>query len=487
MRRPSRNGSFQYVLTETTKRGLKRRVLREALNPRALKRARRDEPGALSPPQRPRQLQVVSVSNSQKCSSQYTSPTLFVWGCGGDGSLGLGPDHLAEVPRPRRLRFEGIVSIAAGGLYTLLLDRDGKVWSCGNNDNYALGRETEPEKHRWGAPDLSFDEVVSKPHVIPGLRCHKISSICAGNELSVAVSATGELFIWGAVRNSRGAITLPNRKHFFRAPTRLFSPTSNVKVSSVACGENHILIISTTGALYAWGANEGCQLGVASHGANTLGSPVKIILPHSRRVVRVAAGGMHSFAIDSVGDVWSWGLNFRGQTGIDTDEDRCGEVIETPRRVSTMCKGSPVLAGSRVVEIACGEFHSIFLLDDGRVFTCGAYDSGQLGLGPSHILASVNKINHPRVRAGIAVPREVRFPFPLRKRERIIGIEADSRRSMAWTESHPFVWGMGNVGELGLGPTIDEVFQPTLVDLAGWKPVQVSCGGQHTLALFAKN
>jgi hypothetical protein len=26
-----------------------------------------------------------------------------------------------------------------------------------------------------------------------------------------------------------------------------------------------------------------------------------------------------------------------------------------------------------------------------------------------------------------------------------------------------------------------------LVDLAGWKPVQVSCGGQHTLALFTRN
>lgn len=195
---------------------------------------------------------------------------------------------------------------------------------------------------------------------------------------------------------------------------------------------------------------------------------------------------MHSLAIDSVGDVWGWGLNLRGQTGIDITECGSGKVIKTPQRVLTMCKGSSILVGSRVVDIACGEFHSMLLLDDGRVFICGAYDSGQLGLAPGHILASVNKVHHPRVRAGIAAPREVRFPFPSGKLERIIGIEADSRRSMAWTESHLFVWGMGNVGELGLGPNVDEVFQPTLVDLAGWGPVQVSCGGQHTLALFMK-
>jgi len=342
--------------------------------------------------------------------------------------------------------------------------------------------------------------------MIPSLRFHNTFSICAGNELSAAINTAGELFIWGAIRvsldlsfsvtntrgnyfsqNSKGAITLPNGQHYFRVPTRLFSPTSNVKVSSATCGENHILVISTTGALYAWGVNEGCQLGTTPHTANIIGAPIRINLPQSRRVVRVAAGSMHSFAIDSVGDVWSWGLNLRGQAGIDIGEGGYGEIIETPRRVSTMCKGSPILAGSCVVDIACGEFHSVFLLDDGRVFTCGAYDSGQLGFGPGHILTSVNKVYHPRVRVGIAIPREVRFSFPSSGRERIVGIEADSRRSMAWTESHLFVWGMGNVGELGLGPNVDEVFQPTLVDLAGWKPVQVSCGGQHTLALLTKN
>jgi len=277
-------------------------------------------------------------------------------------------------------------------------------------------------------------------------------------------------------QNNKGATTLPNGQHYLQAPTRLFSPTSNMKVSYVACGENHILTISTTGTFYAWGVNEGCRLGTVSHEANITGAPVRINLPHSRRMVRVAAGSMHSFAIDSIGGVWGWGLNLRGQIDIDFGEDGYGETIETPRRVSAMRGDSPVPAGSRVIDIACGEFHFVFLLDDGRIFTCGAYDGGKLGLGPGHILVPVNKVHHPSVRISIAEPREVRFPFPSRKLVRIMGIEADSRRSMAWTEPHLLVWGMGDVGE---------VFQPTLVDLAGWNPVQVSCGGQHTLALFA--
>ena len=231
-RLPSRNGSSGLALAkkETTKRGLKRRASREAINPRERKRARRSEPGASSLTQHPRQLQIVSVSNSQKRPERDISPRLFVWGCGDDGSLGLGPDHLEETPRPQCLPWRGVTSIAAGGMYTLLLDRYGKVsassapfhsnktlyaqvWSCGNNDNYALGRETESAKTGWGTPHLNFDELVSKPHVIPGLRYHNISSICAGNELSAPVSVNGDLFVWGALRVSPLYLPFPHHEY----------------------------------------------------------------------------------------------------------------------------------------------------------------------------------------------------------------------------------------------------------------------------------
>jgi regulator of chromosome condensation len=198
-------------------------------------------------------------------------------------------------------------------------------------------------------------------------------------------------------------------------------------------------------------------------------------------VVRAAAGKAHSFVIDSLGDIWSWGVNFNGQAAIN--DQKHTEVIDTPHQVPTMSKGSPTLGGSHVVDISCGDFHSMFLLEDGRVFSCGKYTSGQLGLGPEHILKSENEKHHPHVQSGITVPREIRFPFPSGTPEKIIGIEAGYRRSMAWTESHLFAWGMGNVSELGLGH-ITEAFQPTLVDVIGHKPVHVSCGGQHTLALF---
>ena len=199
-------------------------------------------------------------------------------------------------------------------------------------------------------------------------------------------------------------------------------------------------------------------------------------------MVRVTPGSVHLFAIDSVGDVWGVGLSLHGQIGVDIGEGGYMEIIQTPRRVSAMRRGSPIVAGSRVVDIACGEFHSASLLDNGLVFACGAYDNGQLGVGPGHVLASVNKVHHPRVRGG-----EAGSPL-LRANERGL---SGSRRTPggAWRGPDPTclfgVWEMSVSWDLG--SNVDGVFQPTLVDLAGWKPVQASRGEQPALSLFTKD
>lgn len=57
-----------------------------------------------------------------------TSPTLFGWGSGSLGQLGLGPDKFEDSDTPLGLpQREGITSIDAGGFFTLLLDADGQV------------------------------------------------------------------------------------------------------------------------------------------------------------------------------------------------------------------------------------------------------------------------------------------------------------------------------------------------------------------------
>ncbi len=71
-----------------------------------------------------------SESNTVPLLKASTAPTtLFVHGAGGSGQLGLGPDVVDEVARPRlHSKFtEGIQCLAAGGMHSLLIDRNGQV------------------------------------------------------------------------------------------------------------------------------------------------------------------------------------------------------------------------------------------------------------------------------------------------------------------------------------------------------------------------
>lgn len=61
--------------------------------------------------------------------ASHAPTTLFVHGSGGSGQLGLGPNVLDEVARPRLHEgfTDGIQCLAAGGMHTLLIDAKGQV------------------------------------------------------------------------------------------------------------------------------------------------------------------------------------------------------------------------------------------------------------------------------------------------------------------------------------------------------------------------
>ena len=108
-------------------------------------------------------------------------------------------------------------------------------------------------------------------------------------------------------------------------------------------------------------------------------TPTKL---HIKNIVYVAAGAYHSFAVNREGVVYAWGLNAHRQAGV-ADEDLLHEgIIMMPTEVRGLDREKN--GGSKVVSIACGMFHSLFLFDDGRVLACGSCIEGRLGLGDSH-------------------------------------------------------------------------------------------------------
>jgi len=120
--------------------------------------------------------------------------------------------------------------------------------------------------------------------------------------------------------------------------------------------------------------------------------------------------------------VFTWGANGRYQLGLNF-----GPEVQ---RV-----GTPVLCmeGLKITTIATSESHSLFLTEEGRVWTCGSGFCGLLGHG------GIEDSPQPRAVEALA-------------HARITGIASGVRHSVAVSDKgQVFTWGSADLGQLGHG------------------------------------
>ncbi|KAJ7634979.1 RCC1/BLIP-II [Roridomyces roridus] len=452
---------------------------------------------------------------------------LLVHGGFDAGQLGLGDDQEKEVMRPRvhPLFLEwvtsgdvgptGLEQVAAGGMHSLILDSNGKVWSFGSNDSFALGRVTEPPE---GKPD-------NLPELVTGLEDFRATFIAASDNLSIAISNEGKLRAWGTFK-SDGLLGFMGRKDIVMTPTAL--PALNKKlICAAVCGENHALALSCDGIVYSWGDGSQYQLGrriLARRKENGL-TPEAL---HLRSITGIFTGTHTSFAINRNGVVFAWGLNQMRQTGVDDDALH----ITTPTEVDALHPSAH--GGARVVEIAGGEHHTHFLFDNGEFWACGRAGADRLGIAADHPLVTAHEAlvvateqrlaayvaehgelaklpdellpaNRPK-RGDFLVPTPIRVafpppptpnnpdpalpPYPIFSNTRIAHITASERYSLAVDDSgRLYSWGEGNASQLGLG-NVSNASTPTRVAntaLKAHRVVAASAGGQHVLLLGVKH
>ena len=367
--------------------------------------------------------------------------SVYVFGSGDCGQLGLGED-VESRKKPTILPFledKNIIDVVAGGLHSLALGADGRVYSWGCNDEKALGRKGEEY------------EVAQ----VDGFGSHKIVQIAAGDSISAGLTSEGLVYTWGTFRDSKGVIGFDSKSVMQEMPT-LMESLKNEKIVEIAAGANHMIAITKDSRLFTWGCGEQGQLGrriLERHKTNAL-APSNIT-PGKRRkqnqLEKVACGSYHSLAISSEKELYSWGLNNYGQLGQDSTE-------ETNR---------PVLAETdeKVVAIEAGEHHSIFLNEKGFVFSAGRGDSGQLGRANETHSTTFRKIE---------------------KLSKIKMIASGGNHSLAVNDKNEvFSWGFGGMLQLGTGLD-DDVFEPVKINFQSSKVLKVQAGGQHSIILAMK-
>ncbi|GAB1527603.1 hypothetical protein RhiTH_010779 [Rhizoctonia solani] len=465
---------------------------------------------------------------------------LFVFGNGDMGQFGLGTSVLGDISRPRQhVWFKeaidagilgtapgaGIDALCAGGMHTLVVDEVGRVWSWGINDNAALGRPTVNVTHPERPNEVVEAEVLeTEPMVVKTLVDEEFRAVdvCAGDSISVALGEGGALRVWGSFRSSDGLLGFsPNAPRVTQILPTLPSKLASERFTQVTCGTDHVLALTSKGVIVAWGNGQQAQLGrriIERRKVNGL-VPHRLAL---RKIKSVGSGSYHSFAVDHKGDVYAWGLNSMRQCGTGLDED----VVTQPTLVPSLST-SALGSGRRVVAIAGGEHHTIFLVSDGTVYACGRCDGFELGLGSDHPAmrdleerkelgrkqaeeewvrngGSLHEIPPYIVDEYISEPVQVFFPPPPGSSSsssdpsdpdgppvygdattRISAISSGTRHNLAISATgYAYSWGYGNQCQLGLGPDVEEQRVPKRIRWKGgdgWKVLKGAAGGQHCL------
>lgn len=180
------------------------------------------------------------------------------------------------------------------------------------------------------------------------------------------------------------------QKHtqFVQHPSRLqFAEVMDVV--DIACGYGFSAFAvkrrSDDISLFGCGINSDSQVGFHKLGGATnrpmelMIYPAPIALPKrsddcNMQIKSVAAGRAHLLALSEDGVVFALGNNAYGQCGRPVVENEKYGESQTVHRIEE-------LNGRKITGITCGQDHSLFLLDNGSVFSCGWGADGQTGLG----------------------------------------------------------------------------------------------------------
>jgi alpha-tubulin suppressor-like RCC1 family protein len=338
---------------------------------------------------------------------------IWSFGEGEDGKLGHGGEGNEVVPRLiKALRGVAVMQVAAGGYHSMMLTRDGDVFTWGFGHYGQLGHGNMDSQN--------------VPKQVEGLT--NVTDIAAGSSHSLAVVEAGAVYTWG--RNDEGQLGLGDHGvgTHRNVPTEV--PGVN-EVVAVAAGTFHSFALSRDGTVMVCGWNRFGQLGLG----DTANRDTFTVVSGLRGVVDIDAGFSNSLAVTVEGGLYTWGKGRAMGHGGDG---------ATQYLVPTKVTGGGI-EEAVVLQVAAGRWHTMALTASGELYAWGMGDSGQLGHGGKEHLTV------PRVVDGIEGA--------------VVGMSGGTSHSLVTTaEGRVLTFGTGPSGELGLGAEVEEVLTPTAID-----------------------
>lgn len=266
--------------------------------------------------------------------------------------------------------------------------------------------------------DISFPSPVMVPHSVEMIQKEQESSTrspivfhSSGCHTMLYEPSGQTLVGWG--NNQNHQLGSHGQSINYREPVLLKSPTSGMPITSIACGWEHSLFLTSTGQVFGRGSNQYGQLtGKPSLESEEEPSPrdrrldehIQVRTHTSVRITEIAAGWKFSCCRSDSGQVWHVGL-IPGKSTLRTNAsttDDGGTTTVDDMRITEMTSSivTQVMDEEKpaVIRIAAGWHHVAMVLVTGQVCVYGKNQHGQFG-GHRDTRVSAEPVIVPNVRS----------------------------------------------------------------------------------------
>lgn len=143
---------------------------------------------------------------------------------------------------------------------------------------------------------------------------------------------------------------------------------NNIVVTDIASGANHTVVLTDTGNVYSWGANDYGQLGYGHCKRKTIPGLISADVFNQTPVTSIACGDNHSIFLTRSNTVYATGSNQFGQLVL---HDKL--MYNLPQKMSYDFELIRSI-------YACAD-HTIILASSNNIYTAGSNRDAQLGIG----------------------------------------------------------------------------------------------------------
>lgn len=236
------------------------------------------------------------------------------------------------------------------------------VSSSGESNSITKDSESQASKAKSAAAEAAREEEESKEP--EGEATEGVLLICGGANWEM----TGRKEL---PKNAKKPVEPNPAARNLWGPHKVVLEGKSLRVRGVFSGCNacHSVIVTDEGETMTFGRNDKGQLGLGD--TETRVTPTVVEALRGIDIVAAACGRTHTLFLSSDGLVFSCGDNKMGQCGTN---QQAVQQITTPTRIAFK-------ENKRVVKVACGAEFSMIVDADGRLYSFGHPEHGQLGHG----------------------------------------------------------------------------------------------------------